>query len=65
VDAEAVALFGADAMDEDRPDPLAVAAHVVVGLIAVLVDKSQLYPRCTGSPEPERRATVADMSAQD
>ena len=53
VDSEAVALLGTDAMDEDGPDAIGIARHVVVELIAILIDQRELYPGRPGSPEPE------------
>ena len=53
VDSETVALLGADAMDEDGPDAIGIARHVVVGLVAILIDQRELDPGRPGSPEPE------------
>jgi hypothetical protein len=38
VDAETVALLGADPCNEDGPNPVVILGQVVVGLIAVFVD---------------------------
>ena len=53
MDSEAVALLGTDAMDEDGPDAIGIASHVVVELMAILIDQRELYPGRPGSPEPK------------
>ena len=53
VDAVAVALAGADAGDEHRPDPVGRRVHVVVGLAAVLADQGELDPGRAGRPQSE------------
>ena len=39
VDAETVPLLGPNAVDEDGPNSVLIPRHVVVGLVAVFVDK--------------------------
>jgi hypothetical protein len=39
VDAKAVTLLRADAVDENRPNPVVATGHVVVRLIAIFVDE--------------------------
>jgi hypothetical protein len=53
VDSETVALLGTDAMDEDGPGAIGIAGHVVVELIAILIDQRELYAGRPGSPEPK------------
>ena len=65
MDAETVPLLGAHAVDEDGPNTVVIPGHVVVRLIAVFVDESQLDPCRTRGPEPERGTTVADMCTKD
>jgi hypothetical protein len=65
MDAETVALLGADAVDEDGPHPVGIAAHIVIGLIAILVDQGELDSRCPRRPQPERCTTVADPGAEN
>jgi hypothetical protein len=62
---EAVALLNTHAMDEDRPDSIVGAGHVVVGLVAVLIDQSELNPCRPWRPEPEGSTTIADASAEN
>ena len=50
---EAVALLNTHALDEDRPYSIVGAGHVVVGLVAVLIDQSELNPCRPWRPEPE------------
>ena len=65
MDPETVPLLGAYAGDEDGPSTVVIHGQVVVGLIAVLVDESQLDPCCTRGPQPEGGTTVADMCTEE
>jgi hypothetical protein len=65
VDAEPIPLLGADAVHKDGPNPFLIPGHVVIGLVAVFIDKGQLHPRRTRRPEPESRATVTHVCAKD
>src|SRR4029453_445601 len=65
VDAKAVSLLGPDAVDEDGPNPVVVVRHVVVGLIAVFVDESELDSVSTRCPQPKRGTAVADVGTKN
>ncbi len=65
VDAETVPLLRANPSNEDGPNAVVIPAHVVVGLLVVFVDESQLDPCRTRGPKPESSSTVAHVCTKD
>jgi hypothetical protein len=65
VDAETVPLLGPNAVDEDGPNSVLMPRHVVVGLVAVLVDQSELDSYRTRRPKPEGGSAIAHVCTKD